>query len=346
MSSNSHTQRTSAHHEWLRIPFLDTHTGGEPTRVLYDLPSCVSGNCHELFGKLQEHWDCLRAGALQEPRGNDVIVGGFYTREMSQAGVAPAGAVSPCGGVVFANNVGYLGMCGHGTIGLAIALRHLGRLADGAYCLETVVGDVALELAGERVTVENVNSYRYRAGVEIEPRPGVKLVGDIAWGGNWFFIAQQTLVPLRLENHHELTQLAQQTKRAIVKAGITGDQGAEIDHIEFYGDPSSADVADGKNFVLCPGNQFDRSPCGTGTSAKLACLAAEGKLQPGAVFRQEGIVGSVFEGTYKTVRESQPGTRTAAGPMIQPSISSKAYVTAEGTLYFDPNDPMRLGVHR
>lgn len=333
-------QRSCDQQEWLRIPFVDTHTGGEPTRVLYDLPDVLSGDCQALSSKLRTEWDCLRTGALQEPRGNDVIVGGFFTREVSRRK-----ADSLCGGVVFANNVGYLGMCGHGTIGLAVALRHLGRLADGAHCLETVVGDVELEIDGNRVRIENVASYRYRAGVAVEPRPGVKLVGDVAWGGNWFFIAMQDVVPLELSHHRELTLLAQQTKQAIVDAGITGADGAVIDHIEFIGKPSDLELADSKNFVLCPGDQYDRSPCGTGTSAKLACMAADRKLQPGDVFRQEGIVGSVFEASFQFLPETNRPAG-AEGPMIQPSITATAYVTAEGTLNFDPNDPMRLGFRK
>ena len=141
-------------------------------------------------------------------------------------------------------------------------------------------------------------SYRSAAHVPVEA-PGIGRVhGDIAWGGNWFFLVGGHGLPLTLDRLEELTDYAWRVRQGLEAQGIRGADGREIDHIELIG-PPSAPGADCKNFVLCPGKAYDRSPCGTGTSAKLACLYADGKLKPGQVWRQESIVGSIFEGTVR-----------------------------------------------
>jgi 4-hydroxyproline epimerase len=235
-------------------------------------------------------------------------------------------------GVIFFNNVGYLGMCGHGTIGLVATLAHLKRIEPGEHKIETPVGTVSAVLhQGGEVTVNNVASYRAVANVAVEV-PGYGAVkGDIAWGGNWFYLVRDHDLKLTLNNLETLTTFTWAIRQALRANGITGDGGQEIDHIELFGPPQIAE-ADSRNFVLCPGKAYDRSPCGTGTSAKLACLYADGKIREGQIWRQESIIGSVFEGTVN-VRDGK----------VYPSIKGSAFVTAEADLVLDPRDPLCMG---
>lgn len=310
-----------------QVRVVDSHTGGEPTRVVVDGgPDLGDGTVAERLARLRNEHDRFRSAVVNEPRGSDVLVGALLVPPSDPACAA---------GVIFFNNVGYLGMCGHGTIGLAVTLAHLGRIAPGSHRVETPVGTVAVELhGGSRVTVGNVASYRSAAHVTVEVPDHGPLTGDVAWGGNWFFIAPAPtglqLVPSKVD---ALTDFAWRVRHALAEAGTTGADGAEIDHVELVA-PSSTDGVDARGFVLCPGRAYDRSPCGTGTSAKLACLHAEGKLRPGDVWRQESILGSVFEGRFSLDEEGR----------VLPQITGAAHVTAEATLLLDERDPLCWGV--
>jgi 4-hydroxyproline epimerase len=266
--------------------------------------------------------DTFRSAVVNEPRGSDPMVGALLCAPTDPTCTA---------GVLFFNNVGYLGMCGHGTIGLLATLAYLGRLRPGSHRIETPVGVVTARLheAGA-VTVRNVPSYRHAAAVPVEVEGYGRMTGDVAWGGNWFFLVSDHGQDLTLANVERLTDVTWKVRQALVRQGITGRDGQEIDHVELFG-PSA--VADSRNFVLCPGKAYDRSPCGTGTSAKLACLVADGKLRAGQVWRQESIVGSVFEGTAEVV-----------DGVIYPSITGTAHVIAEATLILDERDPFQLGI--
>src|SRR5436190_9705700 len=309
-----------------RISVVDSHTGGEPTRVIVaGGPDLGTGPLAERRERFRRDFDALRSAAVNEPRGSDVMVGAL---------LVPPADPGCAAGVVFFNNVGYLGMCGHGTIGAVVTLGHLGRIKPGRHRLETPVGVVGFEWhGGGRVTVENVPSWRHAAGVRVEVPGHGAVTGDVAWGGNWFFLVGQygqVLTPARID---ELTDFTWKIRQELTRQEITGADGGLIDHIELFGPPRSPSN-DSRNFVLCPGKAYDRSPCGTGTSAKLACLAADGKLKPGQVWRQESIVGSVFEG--RVVRQE--------GDRIIPAITGEAFVTAEATLLLDPDDPFRTGI--
>jgi 4-hydroxyproline epimerase len=235
--------------------------------------------------------------------------------------------------VIFANNVGYLGMCGHGTIGVAVTLGHLGRITAGRHRLETPIGVVPFEYDGRNgATIDNVPSYRHAKDVTVMVDGLGLVMGDVAWGGNWFFLVGKHDERLELSNAPRLTTMTQAIRAALHRDGITGADGAEIDHVELFGPPHDR-KNHSRNFVLCPGGAYDRSPCGTGTSAKLACLAADGKLQPGALWRQESIVGSVFTGSYR--RE---------GVSLIPTIRGEAFVTAEAALLLDEGDPFMWGL--
>jgi 4-hydroxyproline epimerase len=308
-----------------RIQVIDSHTGGEPTRVVVaGGPDLGPGTLAERRERFRTHFDEFRSAVVNEPRGSDVVVGALLCEPTDPTCAA---------GVIFFNNVGMLHMCGHGTIGLAVTLAHMGRIKPGTHRLETPVGVVAFEYAGgNSVTIENVPSYRLAKDVKL-PVEGVgTVVGDVAWGGNWFFLVGEHGQELELSNVERLTDFTWRVRQALPRHGVTGAGGQEIDHIELFGPPRHSGNHS-RNFVLCPGKAYDRSPCGTGTSAKLACLVADGKLKPGQAWRQESIVGSVFEGTVRL-----------DGDRIIPRVTGSAYVTAEATLILDANDPFRMGI--
>lgn len=307
------------------IDFVDSHTGGEPTRVVTaGFPDLGRGSVAERLQRFRAEYDPWRRGIVLEPRGSDTVVGALL--------VEPADPHA-CTGVIFFNNVGYLGMCGHGTIGVVRTLQYLGRITAGRHLLETPVGIVGVELLDDgRVAVDNVESYRLAADVVLEVPGYGRVRGDIAWGGNWFFITYDTPCPLLLSNRRELTAYTEAVRAALARNGLTGAAGAEIDHIEINA-PALQDGADARNFVMCPGMAYDRSPCGTGTSAKVACLAADGRLAPEQSWRQEGILGSMFEASYR------PGK---VG--VLPRITGRAWVTARGQLLLDETDPLAWGI--
>ncbi|MEI7684301.1 MAG: proline racemase family protein [Planctomycetota bacterium] len=310
-----------------RISVLDTHTGGEPTRtVLHGGPDLGSGSMAERAAILRTRHDDFRSAVVNEPRGSDVIVGALLCEPVDRACAA---------GVIFFNNVGTIGMCGHGTIGVAVTLGHLGRIGAGKHRLETTVGVVGFEYdGGHRVTVENVPSYRLAARVPVEVEGHGVVVGDVAWGGNWFFLVGAHGQRLELSQVDQLTAFTWKIRQALRRQGVTGRDGAEIDHIELFGPPQNPQC-DSRNFVLCPGKAYDRSPCGTGTSAKLACLHADGHLKEGQIWRQESIIGSIFEGSFRVTDEA-----------VIPLIAGSAYVSSEAILILDPEDPFQMGIRR
>jgi 4-hydroxyproline epimerase len=254
-----------------RIQVIDSHTAGEPTRVVVaGGPELPSAFIREQLAELRDRHDWLRAAVVTEPRGSDVVVGALLCEPMDRSCAA---------GVIFFNNVGYLGMCGHGAIGVAVTLAHLGRIGPGEQRFETPVGVVKVSLEDRNtVSFENVESYRAAGPLTVDVPGFGPVTGDVAWGGNWFFLVEAHGQDLTLSNVPLLTDFTRQIRQALTRQGITGRGGAEIDHIELFGPPTRPD-ADSRNFVLCPGGAYDRSPCGTGTSAKLACLYHDGKLR-------------------------------------------------------------------
>lgn len=311
--------------QWRKIRVIDSHTGGEPTRlVVSGGPDLGTGPLADRLERFRSEHDDFRSAVVNEPRGSDVMVGALLCDPLHSASAA---------GTIFFNNVGYLGMCGHGTIGLVATLAHMKRIGAGEHKIETPVGTVSaiLHESGE-VTVNNVASYRSAADVAVEVPGYGKVRGDVAWGGNWFFLVRQHSMELTLRNIDALTNFTWAIRQTLRDNGVAGADGKEIDHVELYG-PSQLPGVDSRNFVLCPGKAYDRSPCGTGTSAKLACLYADGKIREGQTWRQESIVGSVFEGSVK-VRDGK----------VYPSIKGSAFVNAEAELVLDPRDPLCMGI--
>jgi 4-hydroxyproline epimerase len=313
-----------------RIAVIDSHTGGEPTRCVLSLDVDLGpGTLAERMDVLREKYDGYRRAILCEPRGSDVLVGAYLLEPSDPSCVT---------GVIFFNNAGYLGMCGHGALGVVATLAYLGRITPGVHRIETPVGVVEAELAADgQISCRNVAAYRYRTQVELAV-PGYGAVrGDIAWGGNWFFLVEEHGFALTIDNVGALTEFTWAIRMALSDQGVTGADGAEIDHVELFGEAHEA-ANHSRNFVMCPGKAYDRSPCGTGTSAKIACLAADGKLKPGETWRQEGILGTVFTGSYELDEGSDSAGR------ILPTISGSASITAEATLIFAADDPFQLGV--
>jgi 4-hydroxyproline epimerase len=311
--------------ECRRVRVIDSHTGGEPTRlVVAGGPDLGAGSLTERLERFRNRHDHFRSAIVNEPRGSDVMVGALLCAPLDPACAA---------GIIFFNNVGYLGMCGHGTIGLVATLAHMKRIDAGEHKIETPVGTVTAVLhEGGEVTVNNVASYRSAANIVVDVPGYGEVRGDVAWGGNWFFLVRNHSMELTLPNVDELTSFTWAIRKSLRDQGIAGADGKEIDHVELYA-PSQLSGVDSKNFVLCPGKAYDRSPCGTGTSAKLACLYADGKIREGQTWRQESIVGSVFEGSV-TVRDGK----------VYPSIKGSAFVNAEAELVLDPRDPLCMGI--
>ena len=339
-----------------KIPFLDSHTGGEPTRLITSLPFDLgTGSVAEKLSTLKAHHDDLRRTVLLEPRGSDVLVGAYL--------VPPADPTCQFG-VIYFNNVGYLGMCGHGTIGLIASLAYLGKVQPGVIRVETPVGvveatlhapslrgglqpdeaisDTAHEIAsgeehrprnGEQypntVSVQNIPAYRHLTHIPVTV-DGKTIHGDVAYGGNWFFLCHDHGLEVNMQNLEALTDFSWRVREQFTANGITGANGAEIDHVELF---ASTPEADSKSFVLCPGKAYDRSPCGTGTSAKLACLYDDGKLQVGQIWKQQSVVGSIFEGSIQ-IQDNR----------IIPTITGEAWVMSEGTILVDDRDPFGKGI--
>jgi len=306
-----------------RIRIIDSHTGGEPTRlVLEGGPELGTGPLKERVGRFRKDFDAWRTAIVCEPRGSDPVVGAL---------LVPPHQPDCSFGVIFFNNAGYLGMCGHGTIGLVASLAHLGKISPGGVKIDTPVGVVSAELhASGEVSVGNVASYRKAKAVAIDV-PGLgRVQGDVAWGGNWFFLVEQHGQSLDLTHLGSLLDYTVRVLKAVNAQGFP-----EVDHMELFA-PSAQAGAHSRNFVLCPGLAYDRSPCGTGTSAKLACLAADGKLAEGGAWVQESVIGSTFTGRYRWL-DREKGE-------VAPTITGTAFLTAEAIQLLDPRDPFCWGI--
>lgn len=310
--------------KYSKIEVIDSHTAGEPTRLVIDgFPPLGDKSMAARLAILRDNHDEWRRTTILEPRGNDILVGALLCKPQNPQAAA---------GVIFFNNEGYLGMCGHGTIGLVASLHFLGEISYGKHLIETPVGEVTAELHRDgSVSIQNVYSYRYRKGVQVDvPDVGI-ITGDIAWGGNWFFLVENSPVSIDFKEVKSLTEVSLKIKQALVDQKIFGKDGQEIDHIELFG---SHPIANSQSFVLCPGGAYDRSPCGTGTSAKLACLAADKKLAAGEIWQQASVIGSEFQGSFQPADENG----------IIPTIRGNAYISGQNTLLIDEQDPFRFGI--
>ncbi|WP_299808608.1 proline racemase family protein [uncultured Roseibium sp.] len=305
---------------------IDSHTEGEPTRVVVTGgPDLGPGSLAEKAARFGKNHADFRASVVQEPRGHEAMIGAL---------LVPPSREDCAAAVIYFNTLQNLGMCGHATIGLAVTLAHMGRIKPGRHKFETPVGIVEADLLdANTVSVVNIESRRLHKDVKVEVEGHGPVTGDVAWGGNWFFLVKDSPIALQAENIRPLTDLTLRIRAALEREGVTGTDGAWIDHVELFGPPQDP-ANNSRNFVLCPGGSYDRSPCGTGSSAKLACLAADGLLAPGRDWIQESVIGSTYRLSYR------PGPH---GGVI-PTITGRAFVTSEAELLFDPADPYRTGI--
>jgi len=309
------------------LHIIDSHTEGEPTRIIVSGgPELGGGTVAEQAAVFAREHDWLRRALCMEPRGHEAMVGGMLCQ--------PREPDCACG-VFFFNNASNIPMCVHGTIGLVATLLHLGKITQGRHRIETPAGVIEVNLGGDgRVEVINVPSRVLRAGVPLDVPGWGTVAGDIAWGGNGFFLIDAQGPTVEFTNLGELTRFGMAVKSALTDAGLDFVDGIKIDHVELFGPPGDPSRADSRNFVLCPGNAYDRSPCGTGVSAKLACLHAAGKLGMDKPWRQAGILDTVFEG--RIIAATDQG--------ILPCVSGRAWILSEATHHFDPTDPFRNGI--
>ena len=305
---------------------IDSHTGGEPTRVILDgAPDLGNGPMAERARRLATEHEEFYRSIMLEPRGQPAMVGALLVEPVDPTCVT---------GVIYFDVDAVLGMCGHGTIGLTVTLAHLGRIGQGTHRIETPAGVVTVELHdANTVTVTNIESRRVQRSVTLDVPAYGPVTGDLAYGGNWFFIVDPSPIPVCVGNIAKLTNKAVAIREASIAQCIGGEQGEPVDHVIFQG-TSSTDGVHSRNFVLCPDDNYDRSPCGTGSSARLACLAADGKLAPGEEIVQESVIGSTYRLSY------QPGPN---GGVI-PSITGQAHVMAEAKLIFAENDRFKAGI--
>ena len=305
---------------------IDSHTGGMPTRMILDGgPDLGSGSLAARAHRLATEHEGFYKSVLLEPRGQPGMVGALLVDPQEPGSET---------GVIYFDADAVLGMCGHGTIGLAVTLAYQGRIAPGRHIFETPAGLISVDLLdANTVRVTNVESRRVRSSVAVEVAGHGQVTGDLAYGGNWFFIVDPSPIAVEPRNIRDLSDLAIAIRKACIAQGVTGENGELVDHVVLQGQSDVAGIHS-RNFVLCPDDEYDRSPCGTGSSARLACLAADGVLAPGEEIVQESVIGSPYRLSY------QPG---ANGGVI-PSLTGQAHVMGEGKLIFAQDDPFRAGI--
>ncbi len=305
---------------------IDSHTGGMPTRVILDnAPDLGTGPLAERAQRLATEHEAFYKSVLLEPRGQPGMVAALLVPPVDPDCVT---------GVIYFDADAVLGMCGHGTIGLGVTLAHLGRITPGTSKIETPAGVITIDLHDTNtVSVTNVESRRVRKSVTVETTQYGPVTGDVAYGGNWFFILDPSPIPVAPENIRALTDMTIAIREACIAQSVGGEGGEPVDHVIFQDSSGTPDVHS-RNFVLCPDDNYDRSPCGTGSSARLACLAADGLLAPGAEIVQHSVIGSPYRLSY------QPGPN---GGVI-PTLTGQAHIMADSTLVFAVNDPFKQGI--
>ncbi|MDO4987691.1 MAG: proline racemase family protein [Synergistes sp.] len=326
------------------VTCIETHTEGEPTRtILSDFPKIPGHTMEEKMLYMMRHHDHLRKGICFEPRGNDVMSGTIVTE--------------PCDpradfGVLYYEVGGWMPMCGHDTIGVSTALIESGLLkAVEPYTyatLDTPSGLVKVKIevkdgVAKSVTFKNAPAFVMNRGVTVKVPDYGDITLDIAYGGNVFAVLPAAAMGLTLEmkNSKEIVAKGSYLRRFIneqikIKHPYLKTIN-KVTHIQFYQGGDRELGADIKNAVVIPPAAIDRSPCGTGTSARLALLHAEGKLAVGEEFVHESLIGSLF--FCKIIEE----TEVCGIPAVVPEIRGRAWVIGKSTILFDPEDPFIEG---
>jgi len=327
------------------VQAIDSHTAGEPTRILTGgLPAVQGATMAHKREQLFLHHDHLRRALVHEPRGHDAIVLAYL--------------LPPCDpeahlGVVFANDAGYLGTCGHGSIGVAMVAVATGMVPavapESTVVLDTPAGLVrcAVKVTDGRpvsVRITNVPSFLWRRDVPFALPDGRKGTADVAYGGNWFAFVDARSMGLSVDPSRlgQLMSTAMAIREALRTAGVRGTNPhtgheEDVDHVKLYASLVGTGTPGSRAITLCPGSAYDRSPCGTGTSAKLAVLHARGELGVGTPFCSDSVLGTRFMARIAS-------TTTVCGiPAIVPEVEGAAFVTGFQTFVLDPADPLVHG---
>lgn len=308
------------------VRVIDCHTAGQPTRIVVEGgPDLGTGTIAERRDRFRYTFDRFRRAVVDEPRGYESLVGAL---------LCPPSDPSNTAAVIFFDNAGYLPMCGHGIIGLTATLEYLGQIKpSGTHRIETPAGVVTAEVhTGGDISLQNIASFRHKKNITVNLNGEGAITGDVAWGGRWFFLVDDPRQDLNLARAEKLTSVGREIIDALDRDRVRGRDGETITNVAFFGPPHRRD-ANSRNFILRSGRTYDRSPCGTGTSAKLACLYEDGKLAEGQNWRQESIVGTVFDGSVSVIDGA-----------VRPTIRGNAYITAESMLIVDERDPLCWGL--
>lgn len=322
---------------------IDTHTGGEPTRtIIGGLPYIPGKTIVEKMHYLKENMDWVRTSLMFEPRGHSVMSGVILTEPTT-----PEADI----GVIFIETGGYLPMCGHDTIGVSTALVEAGIVkAEEPFTyisLDTPAGLTRVKVHVENgkaksVTFRNIPSFVFAEDVEVTVPGFGRIKMDVAYGGNVYAILPAEAVGLKIlpENASEIIQKGKLVRDAVNKqVNIQHPEKPfinECTHVQFYGEPTNPG-ANLKNTVFFADSGIDRSPCGTGTSARVATLYAKGELELNQEFLHESIIGSIF--VARAVEEAKVGPYKA----VIPEVTGSAFVTAMSQFVIDPEDPHKNG---
>jgi len=321
---------------------IDAHTCGNPVRVVAGggpmLPHAPMADRRQIF--MRDH-DWVRRALMFEPRGHDVMSGSI---------LYPPSAPDYDLAVLYIEVSGCLPMCGHGTIGTVTAALEAGLVIPreaGRLALETPAGRVDVEYASDgpyvdQVRLFNVPSYQHAAGVRIEVAGLGEIVVDVAYGGNYYAIIEPQanwagLDSMGASDIQRLSPLVRRAAQAAVAPMHPEDARiAGISHVMWCDKPRDP-RADARNAVFYGEKAIDRSPCGTGSSARMAQLAAQGRLAVGDGFVHESIIGTMFD--CRVEAAAMVGGMAA----IRPSVAGWARVIGHNTIYVDDRDPLAHG---
>ena len=316
---------------------VDTHTAGEPTRVVTNFPPVHGATMADIKKEMQTNHDWFRQFLLREPRGHTDMFGAILFPPVRKN----------CDiGVIFMDNGGYLDMCGHGIIGLVTCIVQIGLIEPKAEILiDTPTGAIATRIDYHNnrvrsVSFQNVPAFKVRTTkVNIEGR---LTPVDIAFGGNFFAHVYASSLGITLEPSSKgvIIDLALKIRREVnAREKVAHPQQPQINKVELveFSAPPKSEGADARNVVVFGQGQIDRSPCGTGTCAKMALLHSEGKLKIGETFVHEGILQTKFTG--RLLRETKVGDYHA----VLPEITGSAYITGRSRLVYDDKDPLIQG---
>ncbi|MCX7884843.1 MAG: proline racemase [Caloramator sp.] len=325
------------------INAVDSHTMGEPTRIVIGgVPVIPGKTMPEKKAYLEKNLDHIRTAIMHEPRGHKDMFGSIITQPTKEEADL---------GIIFMDGGGYLNMCGHGSIGALTVAVELGMVPVKEPYTDVVLeapaglvkGKVKVEDGkAKEVSIVNVPSFLYKQDVEVDVPEVGKLTIDISFGGSFFALVKSSDIAIDIctSNAQKLCDVGMKILKAVNEQVKVQHPVLEhiksVDLVEIYG-PAKNPKATLQNVVVFGQGQVDRSPCGTGTSAKLATLYAKGQLKINEEFIYESITGTMFKG--RVLEETKVGDYKA----IIPEITGSAYITGFNQFIIDPEDPLKYG---